>query len=82
MPKDPSPMEGRKYNHAARLHKIAYVAMMRLAWKGFLLCIHANDREEVRHLEEAHKSISTFHDEVSTSFTAQRSWMIHHALAC
>ena len=30
-------MEGRKYNRAVRLHKIVYVAMMRLAWNGFLL---------------------------------------------
>ena len=29
-------MEGRKYNHAVRLHKIVYEAMMRLALKGFL----------------------------------------------
>ena len=44
---------------------------MRLACKGCLLWIRANNGAEVRHLEEALKSISTFHDEVSqTSFTA------------
>ena len=63
-------MEGRKYNRAVRLHKIVYVAMMRLAWNGFLLWIHASHGAEVRHLEETLKSISTFHDEVSqTTFT-------------
>ena len=30
-------LEGRKYNRAVRLHNIVYVAMMRLAWKVFLL---------------------------------------------
>ena len=64
-------MEGRKYNRAVRLHKIVYEAMMRLAWKGFLLWIHANHGAEVHHLEESLKSISTFHDDVSqTSFTS------------
>ena len=64
-------MEGRKYNRAVRLHKIVYEAMMRLAWKGLLLWIQVNHGAEVHHLEEALKSISTFHDEVSqTSFTA------------
>ena len=64
-------MEGRKYNRAVRLHKIVYEAMIRLAWKGFLLWIHANHGAEVHHLEESLKSISTFHDDVSqTSFTA------------
>ena len=58
-------MEGRKYNHAVRLHKIVYEAMMRLAWTGFLLWIQVNHGAEVHHLEEALKSISTFHDEVS-----------------
>ena len=44
---------------------------MRLAWKEFLLWIHANHGAEVHHLEEALKSIYTFLDEVSqTSFTA------------
>ena len=44
---------------------------MRLAWKGFLLWIHVNHGAEVHHLEEALKSISSFHDEVwQTSFTA------------
>ena len=64
-------MEWRKYNRAVRLHKIVYEAMMRLAWKGFLLWIQVNHGAEVHRLEEALKSISTFHDEVSqTSFTA------------
>ena len=64
-------MEGRKYNRAARLHKIVYEAMMRQAWKGFLLRIHANHGAEFHHLKEALKTISTFHDDVShTSFTA------------
>ena len=35
-------MEGRKYNRAVRRHNIVYEAMMRLAWNGFLLWIHAN----------------------------------------
>ena len=44
---------------------------MRLAGKGFLLWIHVNHGAEVHHLEETHKSISTFHDDVpQTSFTA------------
>ena len=56
---------------AVRLHKIVYEAMMRLAWKGFLLWIHVNHGTEVHHLEEALKSISTFNDKVSqTSITA------------
>ena len=64
-------MEGRKYNRAVWLHNIVYVAMMRLAWKRFLLWIHANHGAEFHHLEEAPKIISTFHNEVSqTSFTA------------
>ena len=64
-------LEGRKYNRAVRLHNIVYVAMMRLAWKGFLLLVHVNHGAEVHHLEEAPKRISTFHNEVSqTSFTA------------
>ena len=64
-------MEGRKYNRAVRLHNSVYVAMMRLAWKGFLLWIHVNHGAEVHHLEEAPKRISTFDNEVSqTSFTA------------
>ena len=64
-------MEGRKFNRAVRLHKIVNVAMMRVAWKEFLLRIHANHGAEVHHLEEASKIISTFHNEVSqTSFTA------------
>ena len=64
-------MEGCKYNRAVRLHKIVYVAMMRLVLKGLLLWIHSNHGAQVYHLEEALKSISTFHDEVSqTSFTA------------
>ena len=64
-------MEGRKCNRAARLHKIVNVVMMRLAWKGVLLWIHANHGAEVHHLEEELNRISTFHNEVSqTSFTA------------
>ena len=64
-------MEGNKYNRAVRFHRIVYGAMKRLAWKEFLLWIHANHGVEVHHLEVALKSISTFHDEVSqTSFTA------------
>ena len=64
-------VEGRKYNRAVRLHNIVYVAMMRLAWKGLLIWIHANHGAEVHHLEEAPKRMSTFHNEVSqTSFTA------------
>ena len=64
-------MEGRTYNRAVRLHNIVYEAMIRLAWKGFLLWIHANHGAKVHHLEESLKSISTFHDDVSqTSFTA------------
>ena len=48
-----------------------YDAMTRLAWKEFLLWIHVNHGAEGHHLEEAHKSISTFHEDVSqTSFTA------------
>ena len=63
-------MEGRKYNRAVRLHKIVYEAMMRLAWKGFLPWIQVNHGVEAHHLEEALRSISTFHDEVSqASFT-------------
>ena len=63
-------MEGRKYNRAVRLHKIVYEAMMRLAWKGFLPWLQVNHRAEVNHLDEALKSISIFHDEVSqASFT-------------
>ena len=63
-------MEGRKYNRAVRLHKIVYEAMMRLAWKGFLPWIQVNHGVEAHHLEEAIRSISTFHDEVSqASFT-------------
>ena len=63
-------MEGRKYNRVVRLHKIVYEAMMRLAWKGFLPWIQVNHRVEVHHLEEALRSISTFHDDVSqASFT-------------
>ena len=43
---------------------------MRLAWKGFLPWIQVNHAVEAHHLEEALRSISTFHDEVSqTSFT-------------
>ena len=57
-------MEGRKYNRAVMLHKIVYEAMMSLAWKGFLPWIHATHGAEVHHLEEAPKSISTFHEEV------------------
>ena len=54
-----------------RLDDIVYEAMMRQAWKEFLLWIHVDHGSEVHHLEEAHKSISTFHDEVSqTSLTA------------
>ena len=64
-------MEGRTNNRAVGVHKIVYEAMMRLAWKGFLLWIHANHGADVHHLEEALKSISTFQDEVShTSSTA------------
>ena len=56
---------------AVKLHKIVYEAMMRLAWKGFLLWIHVNHGAEVHHLEEALESISTFHDGLfQTSFTA------------
>ena len=63
-------MEGRKYNHAVRLHKIVYEAMMRVAWKVFLPWIQVNHGDEAHHLEEALRSISTFHDEVSqASFT-------------
>ena len=63
-------MEGRKYKRAVRLHKIVYEAMMRLAWKGFLPWIQVNHGVEARHLEEAIRSISNFHDEVSqASFT-------------
>ena len=58
-------MEGRKYNHTVRLHKIVYVAMMGLAWKGLLLWIHANHGAEVHHLEEALNSIANFQDAVS-----------------
>ena len=57
-------MEGRKYNRAVSLHKIVYEAMMRLAWKGIMLWIHANHGAEVHHLEEELKSVSTFHDDV------------------
>ena len=64
-------MEGCTFNRAVRLHKIVNVAMMRVAWKEFLLWFHANHGAEVHHLEEALNSISNFHDEVSqNSFTA------------
>ena len=58
-------MEGRKYNSAVKFHKIVYEAMMRLAWKGFLPWIQVNHGVEGHHLEEAPRSISTFHDDVS-----------------
>lgn len=63
-------MEGRKYNRAVRLHKIVYEAMMRLAWKGFLPWLQDNHRAEVSYLDDALKSITMFHDDVSqASFT-------------
>ena len=75
MQKDPSLLLWKGANTIVlslpvRLHNIVCMAMMRLAWKGFLLWIHANHGTEVHHLEEAPKRISTFHNEVSqASFT-------------
>ena len=51
-------------------HKIVYEAMMRLAWKGFLPWLQDNNKAEVSHLDDALKTISVFHDDVSqASFT-------------
>lgn len=57
-------MEGRKYNRAVRLHKLVYEALMRLAWKGFLLWLNDKHPTEVRNLEEALRGIGSFHDDV------------------
>ena len=32
-------LDGRRYNHAVRFHKLMYEALQRLAWKGFQSCI-------------------------------------------
>uniref|UniRef100_A0A0L8HF21 Uncharacterized protein n=1 Tax=Octopus bimaculoides TaxID=37653 RepID=A0A0L8HF21_OCTBM len=52
-------MEGHKYNHVVRVHKLVYEALMRLAWKGFLPWIEDN-HADVPHLAETlnHRPLS------------------------
>ena len=64
-------MEGRKYNHAVKLHKLVYEVLMRLSWKGFTSCIQDNHSGEVVHLEETLRSIRNLSDNVcQSSFSA------------
>ena len=58
-------MDGRKYNHAIRLHKLVYEALMRLAWKGFLPWLELKHAGEFHHFNKAMKSIANLQDGVS-----------------
>ena len=58
-------MDGRKYNQAVRLHKLAYEALIRLAWKGFLSWLQANHTDDVVHMDETLKTTSNLYKDVS-----------------
>ncbi len=58
-------MDGRRYNRAVRLHKLVYEERMRLAWKNFLPWLEENHARDVHYLDEAQKSIASFHSNVS-----------------
>ena len=57
-------MEGRKYNRAVRLHKLVYEALMRLAWKSFLLWLKEKHPTEMSHMEEALRRIDSFQGDI------------------
>ena len=58
-------MDGRNYNHAIRLHKFVYEALMRLAWKDFLPWLKFKHAGEVHHFNKAMKSIASLQNGVS-----------------
>ena len=58
-------MDGRRYNRAVRLHKLVYEERMRLAWKNFFPWLEENHARDVHYLDEAQKSIASFHSNVS-----------------
>ena len=43
-------LDGKKYNRAVRLHKLLYEALLRLAWKGFLVTKGSNAETEITDL--------------------------------
>ena len=60
-------MEVHKYNRVV----LGFTRPCKLAWNWLLHWIHMNQDAEVLHLEEVHRSISTFHNEVfHASFTS------------
>ena len=52
-------VDGRKYNRAVRLHKLVYDALTRLVWKGFLSWWQANHTDDVVHMDEILKIVTS-----------------------
>lgn len=64
-------MEGRRYNRAVRLHKLVYEALMRLAWKGFLLWLKEKHPTEMCHIKEALRNIDSFKGDICQASLAE-----------
>lgn len=58
-------LDGRMYNHVARLLRLLYKVFMRLAWKGFLSLLEINHSDNLVHLEETLTVLNSFFEAVS-----------------
>ena len=58
-------LEGRMYSRAARVHKIIYEALLRLAWKGFITCLEAHHPNKMHAVSALPDQISDAHGKMS-----------------
>ena len=68
-------MDGLKYNHAIRLHKFVYEALVGLSWKGFLPWLELKHAGEAHYFKKAMKSIASLQDVVPQA-------VFHELLEC
>ena len=60
-----SVLNGHKYNRGARLTKLVYEALLRLAWKGFYPWLEKCHTDDMSHLNASNKVVSSLHDDIS-----------------
>ena len=68
-------LDGRKYNHAIRLHKLMYEALIRPAWAGFEASMGKNEKDN---LTQALAIVKDFVEYMSGDKLQEFLYRCHH----
>ena len=61
-------LQGRRYDSGARLHKLVYEALMRLAWRGFRPWIEENHKQSKSIVDSIFGETGDLYDDICPSF--------------